>query len=336
MPKLPTHWIFAEDVLRRMPAGWAVRRAAERYPNLYRYGAVAPDTPFYLVWGPGSRILNRQAEDFHETGGGLERFVASTMEKRPAAGAEQRLALAAGIFTHAAADAVFHPMIYYFSGSETDEAECRHHRLESFIDLYFSHNFSRSEASLLEPILQGMEVGGGTLLGWLADLFELDRRRHRAHLRLALGCNAFFLRLFRNRGARLLFGRLAPVSPAGLKAYLAHFYPCRLPRWERLFPEPIDYRNPATGLPYRMRIAEMGKTAVDTAFDVLEKLEAGQWRLRALFPNGWNLHTGIAARPMAAMRFFDTSRSLREVIGIDFGPGDCVAIPKAVNPDDPA
>ncbi len=318
MPKLPTHWIFAEDVLRRMPAGWAVRRAVDRYPNLYRYGAVAPDTPFYLVWGPGSRFLNRHAEDFHETGGGLERFVASTLGRRTAA-AEQRMALAAGILTHAAADAVFHPMIYYFSGSGTDEAECRHHRLESFIDLYFSRNFLRPEVSLLEPILQGLEVDSGTLLDWLADLFELDRRRHRPYLRLALGCNGLFLRLFRNRGARLLAGRLAPVSRPGLKAYLVHFYPRRLPPWERLFPAPMAYHNPATGLPYQPGIAELGKTAVDTAFDVLEKYEAGKWRLSALFPNGWNLHTGIASRPKNAMCFFDTGRPLREILGVDPG-----------------
>ncbi|MCF8051632.1 MAG: zinc dependent phospholipase C family protein [Desulfobacterales bacterium] len=333
MPKLPTHWIFAEDVLHRMPPGWAVRRAVDRYPNLYRYGAVAPDTPFYLFRGPGSRILNRQAEGFHETGGGLESFLASALGRRTAA-PKQQMALAAGILTHAAADAVFHPMIYYFSGSGTDEAECRHHRLESFIDLYFSRNFLRPEVSLLEPILQGLEVGSDTLLGWLADLFELDRRRHRPHLRLALGCNGLFLRLFRNRGARLLAGRLAPVSPAGLKAYLVHFYPCRLPPWERLFPEPITYRNPATGLSYRPGMAELGKTAVDTALDVLERFEAGKWRLSVLFPNGWNLHTGIASRPKSAMRFFDTSRPLREIIGVDFGPGDGAAIPKVVNPDE--
>jgi hypothetical protein len=231
------------------------------------------------------------------------------------------MALAAGILTHAAADAVFHPMIYYFSGSGTDKAECRHHRLESVIDLYFSRNFLRPEVSLLEPILQGLEVGSDTLLGWLADLFALDRRRHRSYLRLALGCNGLFLRLFRNRGARLLAGRLAPVSPAGLRAYLVHFYPCRLPPWERLFPAPICYRNPATGLPYKQGIAELGNTAVDTAFDVLERFEAGRRRLSALFPNGWNLHTGIASRPKSAMRFFDASRPLREIIGVDSDQG---------------
>jgi hypothetical protein len=317
MPKLPTHWIFAEDVYRRMPSSWRIRRAVDRYPYVYRYGAVAPDTPFYLHWGPGSRILNRQAEEFHERGGGLERFLTSALQERPAAGAEQRLALASGIFTHAAADAVFHPMIYYVSGSGTEEAECRHHRMEGFIDLYFSRNFSQAQAVRLEQVLQGLEVDTDTVLNWLADIFELDRRRHRPHLRTALWCNVLILNLFINRGARFLAGRLAPVSPAGLKAYLVHFYPHRLPPWEQLFPDPIAYRNPATGLPYQTGMAELGKTAVDIAFDVLEKIEAGECRLSALFPNGWNLHTGIANRPKNAMRFFDTARPLREILGVD-------------------
>lgn len=317
MPKLPTHWIFAEDVYRRMPSGWALRRAVDRYPNIYRYGAVAPDTPFYLLWGPGSRILNQKAEEFHDRGAGIERFLAAAMAGTGTADAEQRMAFIAGVFTHAAADTVFHPMIYYFAGSGAEKTEWRHHRIEAFMDLYFSRNFSRPEVSLLDQILQVLEIDSETLLGWLADLFELDRRRHRHDLRLALGLNVLFLRLFRNPGARRLAGRLAPVSPAGLKAYLVHFYPHRLPAWERLFPKPIVYRNPATGLSYQTCIEELGKTAVEIAFDVLEKIEAGERRLSALFPNGWNLHTGIASRPKIAMRFFDTDRPLREILGMD-------------------
>jgi hypothetical protein len=125
--------------------------------------------------------------------------------------------------------------------------------------------------------------------------------------------------LFINRGARLLAGKVAPVAPGGLRAYLAHFYPYRLPSLERLFPEPITFRNPATGHPRTMRLEEMGYTAVKTALEVLQKIEAGEHRLAALLPGGWNLHTGLADQPMSSMRFFETDRPLDKIIGVDPG-----------------
>lgn len=308
LPKLLTHWIFAEDLRQRLPSNGAVARAVNRHPNLYRYGAVAPDTPFYLLWGPGSRTLNAHAEVFHETGAGLERFLRST-------GAERRLALAAGVFSHAAADAVFHPMVYHFSSAGTGRARSRHHRLEAWIDLYFSRNFKRPEVCRLDHILRGLEVGVGTLIGWLAVLFDLDPRRHRRHLQRALRCNDYFLRLFSNRAARLLAGLAFPISPDGLRAYLAHFYPLQPPPPERLFTAPIAYRNPATGEPHRRHIDEMKQEAIDTALVLCQKMQAGEHRLSVLMPRGWNLHTGIGARPKAAMTFFDTDVPVRQLVG---------------------
>jgi hypothetical protein len=154
------------------------------------------------------------------------------------------------------------------------------------------------------------------LIDWMALLFGLDRNRHRLHFYRALKRNVLFLKLFINRPARLLAGWVAPNAPAALKAYLAHFYPYRLPPPGRLFPDPIPYRNPATGRPEKKRIEEMGKEAVDNALAVLERIEAGGCRIRDLMPDGWNLHTGIGALPKAAMSFFDTDRPLREIIGL--------------------
>jgi len=308
LPKLLTHWIFAEDLRQRLPSNGAVARAVNRHPNLYRYGAVAPDTPFYLLWGPGSRTLNAHAEAFHETGAGLERFLRDT-------GSERRLALAAGVFSHAAADAVFHPMVYYFSSAGTGRARSRHHRLEAWIDLYFSRNFKRPEVSRLDHILRGLEVDVGTLIGWLAVLFDLDLRRHRRHLQRALRRNVCFLRLFSNRAARLLAGWAFPISPDGLRAYLAHFYPLQPPPPERLFPAPIAYRNPATGEPHRRCIDEMKQEAIDDALVLCQKMQAGEHRLSVLMPRGWNLHTGIGARPKAVMTFFDTDVPVRQLVG---------------------
>ena len=316
MPKLLTHWVFAEDLRRRMPKGWRVRKAVDRNPYLYRYGAVAPDTPFYLLWGPGSDELNRQAEGFHERGEGIERFLSAAGEAAGSVDGEQRLSLVAGIFCHAAADAVFHPMVYYNSGFGTASARWRHHRIEGFIDLHFSGNFRRPEIRRLDEILRGLEVDVDTLIDWLAQLFDLDPSRHRFHLRRALQRNVLFLKLFANRPARLLAGWAAPSAPVGLKAYLAHFYPYRLPAPGRLFPEPIVYRNPATGRPEKKRIEEMGKEAVDDALAVLENIEMGRRRIADLLPAGWNLHTGVGALPKAAMSFFDTERPVREIVGL--------------------
>ena len=316
MPKLLTHWVFAEDLWRRMPADWRVRKAVDRNPNIYRFGTVLPDTPFYLLWGPGARDLHRQAEIFHERGAGIEGFLASIGPTPESAAAEKRLALVAGIFCHATVDAAFHPLVYYYSGFGTSLARWRHHRLEGLIDLYFTRNFKRPDIRRLDEILQGADIDIATLVEWMARLFDLDRIRHRGHFQRALQRNVLFLNCFINRPARLLAGLAVPVAPPALKAYLAHFYPYRLPQPGQLFPEPVAFRNPATGRWKKRRIGEMGKEAVDAALAVMGAIEAGEVRLSALLPAGWNLHTGIGSRPKAAMTVFDTGSAVDEIAGL--------------------
>ncbi len=310
MPKLLAHEIFAEDVRRRMPAQWKLRRLVERYPNLYRFGAMLPDVPFFLLWGPGSGAFHRQAERFHENGAEIERFLASALAGTEEA--EKRLAVAAGIFCHAAADAVFHPMVYYYSGAGTDGARWRHHRLEGFIDIHFSRNFTRCPPFYLEPLVQGLEAEIDTLIGWMARIFALERHRRRFYP--ALRRNALFFRLFSSPAARRIAGWAAPAAPVWLKAYLAHFYPYRLPSG-RLFADPIAYRNPASGSLRQWRIEEMAREVSDAALAVLARIETGEYRIRSLLPDGWNLHTGIGALPKSAMVFFDTARPLRDIVG---------------------
>jgi hypothetical protein len=321
LPKLLTHWVFAEDLRRGMPADWRVRKAVDRNPNLYRLGAILPDTPFYLLWGAGARDLYRQAERFHERGAGIERFLATVGPAAGSAATEQRLALAAGIFCHATADAVFHPMVYYFSGFGTSAARCRHHRLEVCIDLHFTRNFKRPEIQRLDEILRGVEVDNDLLVEWIAQIFDLDYCRHRGHLLRALRRNVLFLKCFVNRPARLLAGKVALAAPAALKAYLVHFYPYRLPPPGQLFPEPVVFRNPATGRWIKRRIDEMGKESVDAALAVTGAVESGEVRLSALLPEGWNLHTGVGSRPKSAMTFFDTGPAVDEIAGFTYGGG---------------
>ena len=61
MPKEYTHWVLAEKVLQNAPE--RIKRMLSRNRQLYYLGAVAPDTPYYYLFGK-DRARFKNAADF--------------------------------------------------------------------------------------------------------------------------------------------------------------------------------------------------------------------------------------------------------------------------------
>ena len=136
MPRELTHWLIAGEAADRLPVG-RLSDAIRAHRDVYLLGAVAPDSPFYALIGRQHDVLQRVASAVHGADG------RDTLGWVPDSATAVGWAFIAGVCTHIAADAVFHPFVYYFSGSWKAEdprvryrATIRHVRLETAIDEY--------------------------------------------------------------------------------------------------------------------------------------------------------------------------------------------------------
>ncbi len=136
MPRELTHWLVAEEVADRLPAG-PLADAIRAHRDAYLLGAVAPDSPFYALLGQQHEVLQRVASAIHGADG------SNTLGWVPEVASADGWAFVAGVCTHVATDVVFHPFVYYYSGSWKaddprirDGAAIRHVRLETAIDEY--------------------------------------------------------------------------------------------------------------------------------------------------------------------------------------------------------
>ncbi|MDC7226836.1 MAG: zinc dependent phospholipase C family protein [Spirochaetales bacterium] len=130
MPKESTHLYLAEIARKALSA--SIPEATELIdsaPNLFMTGSVSPDSIFNYSFGPAReffRSFNHYAHDSqtHHLLSFIPRIADAGMSLAPS------FSFAAGAICHLCADAVFHPLIFYFTGSDT----IRHYTFESEID----------------------------------------------------------------------------------------------------------------------------------------------------------------------------------------------------------
>lgn len=324
MPKYLTHWMLAEDAALTLDETSRLRQVILRHPNLFMAGAVIPDAPFYLLFGPGRLTMPRAAESFHDTRENSFGSIPVVLNAGPARDRDRRLALSLGVLTHIAVDAAFHPFVYYVSGSSLSggidprTARYRHHTLETYLDLFFSRNFLRPKKRFFSGVLAGIEMDRPAFLDALAGLFSLKGPEKSRTLARALRMNGFFQRLFSFPALLSPLKGIDRIGGGRLKPHLAHFFPRRLPSPDRLFRRQYDYRHPVTGAPVCRGVAEMGGQAVATLSDLFRKLEATPGgdaaAAIAALPDGPNLYTGMVGRGKSDMGFFDPTETLGNLI----------------------
>jgi hypothetical protein len=144
VPKELTHWMIARATAAKVDAQATPRTAAavRACPEAFLLGAVAHDGPFY--W-PGDPRMTALGDHLHgkgvDVGDGyapIKRALATGRDDVPAAA----IAFMAGALTHMAADTVFHPAVFYFTGfanhpqRHVSEAYLyRHRAFEAAMDL---------------------------------------------------------------------------------------------------------------------------------------------------------------------------------------------------------
>jgi len=115
MPKEATHWILAEHAWQAMPGG-LLKAEIQENKALYYLVAIVFDTPYYSLTGKNRSNLLVAAMRLHgyQASTPFNPFV--LLARSSEILSEGYRPFLAGALTHAAADAVFHPPIFYFSG----------------------------------------------------------------------------------------------------------------------------------------------------------------------------------------------------------------------------
>ena len=139
MPKESTHLYLsqlAERDFQEKNTFTKIQKILNLYPGLFYLGSVLPDTIFNYIKGPCKAFFKKHIKYSHDSEGhNIFKFLELIAKKNLPF--EAGLSLSLGVISHLSADAIFHPLIFYFTGNEkTDKQKStiRHYYFESNLD----------------------------------------------------------------------------------------------------------------------------------------------------------------------------------------------------------
>lgn len=256
MPREMVHWLVAERAATLLASG-PFGPALSRCPNGLRLGAVYHDLLFYLrgehpqalVELP-HRLHGAKGEDTFE----LPRLYAAHMFAQRA----QPLPTAffVGLVAHIFADAILHPLVYFFTGNYYDAdpvrrsaAVRRHRTLEVLLDMVALGGLAGLEGRSLRVVVGALE--GPLSLACppeiTARLAGVDAPAAAKAQLAALDTYCTVQSLSRIQSLARFVRELEGWLPAKARELAALFYAPQL--WDRraAVEGPLSYRNPATG-----------------------------------------------------------------------------------------
>jgi hypothetical protein len=317
MPKELTHWMIARAVARRLAPAAAPQtsQSVSASPEAFLLGAIAHDVPFYL---PREADMTSRAAKLHGRGvadayAPIKRAIAGTRAGSEAA--SSAVAFAAGALCHMAADVVFHPAIFFFTGfaghpngAVSGAYLFRHRAFESAMDLHF---LAQSGGGIERTVagLYRRAVARPDAAEWLAaaarfygavpsPLAEVDVARvfHGAARRQ---------RLFFSPTVRLVAGLFGLASATQNDDASSLFYR-RSSEWNAYFSSPRPYQDPISGADGVFEVRPCFERAVDSALSLLPTLERALGGDAAAFPfPGPCLESGHPVNADQRMRYCD-------------------------------
>jgi len=324
MPKYITHWILAEKIYLNIDDNSALKEIIKRHKNLYLTGSVILDTPFYLIVGKDGYLMNKLAEKIHDTPDNSYEIIETVIRAYKKQLPDSVLALLLGIITHIQADAVFHPFVYYFSGTGISgkKERARHHILESHMDLYFKDKLDLRNKGLFSEFLKHIEMEGKIFLKVLSILFSQDQKQdQKINIKIiqkALKMNSILQGLFDKNLPRIILQLLNLIPGIDLTDYISYFYPYPRPEPDTLFQHPYNYRHPVTGEKFHHSVDELAKQSIQHSLDLFRSIgnNIKNNSLSELFSllTGPNLYTGLENTRKTDMHFFNTEKDILEVI----------------------
>ncbi len=315
MPKEITHWLLARrlaETARDTPFGPAL--AAE--PDCLLLGAVAHDVFFYLTGDPAPGLRELPYALHGSRGQDPGALILAQAEHAWRSGSYKAQALLAGLVSHACADAVLHPLVFYQTGhlfspdaAVASRARQNHRALESLWDMHLTGgNLKGVQSWSLKDIAAGTGAPFEALcaLPFLARTAQATLEDTARAWDKALDTFVTIQSLARNELVAWTTQALFPVLPTKVREVAALFYcPQYLERLERVRGVQV-FRQPVTGEEQRATLAELMDTAVAEAARLLDRLVPMVFASQAMALPGPlpSLETGLPLIPGEAMVHF--------------------------------
>jgi len=271
--------------------------AASAFPEFVGAGAVAHDSGYYLWKDPDAHAV---AERLHGRGGydSFEPF-------RRLAGREsslpEGLAFGFGALSHLAADVVFHPLVYAWTGSEDSEDDqvrwgwpYRHAACETALDSHLEKLWGpppfRSVARLKH------RCG--------PQLISLQTAFSGANAGPLISAHARRQNLFHRRWASWLAHRFRGEHPHGRGDWSSSFYP-RKPELHPAFEGLLEWEDPVTGQSSRLSLGELLENYDAFVADLVQEWSLAWHNHREPFAGvfGPCLDTGLTGRTPQIQRY---------------------------------
>ncbi len=323
MPKERSHLLFASEVLDRLdnePLQQLIRRRAPAY----YLGTIVPDLKNYDLFSFGE--FAHVSDFIHELVETDETGLIFPMLEKIRQGAwldEERTAFVMGYITHAVSDAVFHPLIFYFSGNIYDpDLRQRNKSIAShmFLETSLELALFRSAGKELKDFPPTRLCRSGPprrrrLFSFFARLLaeRCGEDQDRLYRAMEKSYNQF-LRVTRwfPRPFSYFLARLVDLVTLGrFRHYLGLFHAPADPL-SPLFSGPIEYINPFTGEKVTTSIKDLNEQVVTVGVTGLNAAHAfllGKAPLQQLRALLWekSMNTGTS-QPARAMKHRSTER----------------------------
>ncbi|MFN2359060.1 MAG: zinc dependent phospholipase C family protein, partial [Desulfotignum sp.] len=272
MPKEISHWYLADLVKEGLPVDSVFYKPVHTHENLFFFGAVAPDIPFYYLLGPKKTRIQTVAHSFHQTDVRALMPVFAFFDRMPVSNPHAAaLSLGAGIICHILSDTAFHPLVYYFSGMSLVHpgATARHRQFETALDLHFQYLAGAETRTSLGRILAGIEISNLRLLDLLGDLFNLPASRDRTCLEYAIRSHAFYQTMFRYSWLYRILHRINRNRHRLPDLALSLIYPVNQGMDLPFFHQTFQYQDPVTGRPCSAGIPDLNRQVKTSALSLL-------------------------------------------------------------------
>lgn len=274
MPKEISHIALAESVRDQLTGGSIFHEPVMTHVNLFLYGAVAPDVPYFYLVGPRIKLIQSLTRQFHTPDESslvpILDFLRQFPQKDPDA-----LAFAAGLCCHILSDTHFHPMVYYFAGMDGVHkgATARHRLFETAMDLYFRQSLTDDRKKSLWFLFRRLEIPVKRFRYLFHALFNLKNDRLARYLNRSIQFHQMIQALFFSPKIYNIIQYLNDRSLIRGAEYLALCYSHTGPAILEFFNKPITFLDPCRGTVQTVtlkHLAEKTANRVITLLDIIE------------------------------------------------------------------
>ena len=114
MPKEISHWTFAEKVYQRLPEQSELKTIIKEHHHFYLIGAIAPDFPSAILFGPSKNKFRQLMTKLHDTKDSSFDPILNALSSYQGSIPGYALSFFSGVIAHMNADMTFHPLVFYY------------------------------------------------------------------------------------------------------------------------------------------------------------------------------------------------------------------------------